>query len=178
MNPNISLPQLPTNLDPALRDYLFAWQKLITQKQLDDYSANKSVDTRLAQIENMYGIGAIYISINNVNPSTWMTGTTWVAFGKGRTLVGVDTAQTEFDTVEETGGEKTHTLTLNEMPSHDHYQQGISSPGSQAFKIASGTTYGLYSETEDKVKTEAVGGGSGHNNLQPYITVYMWKRTA
>ena len=47
MNPNISLPQLPANLDPALRDYLFAWQKLITQKQLDDYNNSSDLNTNL-----------------------------------------------------------------------------------------------------------------------------------
>ena len=51
MNPNISLPQLPSNLDPALRDYLFAWQKLITSKQLDDYSANTSIDNKADAID-------------------------------------------------------------------------------------------------------------------------------
>lgn len=49
-----------------------------------------------------------------------MSAGTWVAWGAGRVPVGVDTAQTEFNTVEKTGGEKTHTLATNEMPRHNH----------------------------------------------------------
>jgi microcystin-dependent protein len=60
------------------------------------------------------------MSINNVNPSTWITGTTWVAWGSGRVPVGVDISQTEFNIVEKPGGEKTHVLTIGEMPSHSH----------------------------------------------------------
>lgn len=66
-----------------------------------------------------YPIGAIYLSIDSTNP-TKLFGGTWEQIAQGRTLVGVDTSQTEFNTVKKTGGEKTHTLTINEMPSHSH----------------------------------------------------------
>ena len=62
-------------------------------------------------------IGSIYISVVNTNPSQWFGGV-WESFGSGRVLVGVDTSQTEFNTVLKTGGEKTHKLTINEMPKH------------------------------------------------------------
>jgi microcystin-dependent protein len=68
-----------------------------------------------------YPVGTIYMSVNNTNPGTFMGGT-WAAWGSGRTPVGVDTGQTEFDTVEETGGAKTHTLAATEMPTHTHTQ--------------------------------------------------------
>lgn len=64
MNPNISLPQLPANLDPALRDYLFAWQKLITQKQLDDYTQSKKEEVAL--ISNGIGINDSGINSNGI----------------------------------------------------------------------------------------------------------------
>ena len=113
------------------------------------------------------------MSVNNVNPST-LFGGTWIAFGTGRTLVGVDTSQTEFDTVEKTGGEKTHTLTIDEMPSHSHDAKGWAAviDGSGSYKT-------LGAEGVSRTySTDATGGGQSHNILQPYITVYMWKRTA
>ena len=68
-------------------------------------------------------IGSIYISVNNTNPSQWFDGV-WESFGSGRVLVGVDTSQSEFNTVMKTGGEKVHKLTTNEMPSHNHTYEG------------------------------------------------------
>jgi hypothetical protein len=67
----------------------------------------------------MYPVGSIYTSVINTSPSTYFGGT-WSVFASGRTLVGVDTGQTEFDTVQETGGAKTHTLTEAQIPSHTH----------------------------------------------------------
>ena len=65
-------------------------------------------------------VGSVYTSIVSTNPATLLGGGTWVSFGAGRVLVGLDATQTEFDTVEETGGAKTHTLTTAEMPAHLH----------------------------------------------------------
>ena len=67
----------------------------------------------------IYPVGSIYLSINNANPGT-IFGGTWASWGTGRVPVGVDTAQTEFNTVQKTGGAKTHTLSTSEMPSHTH----------------------------------------------------------
>ena len=68
---------------------------------------------------NIFPVGSIYMAVVSTNPSSFFGGT-WTAFGTGRTVVGIDAGQTEFDTVEETGGAKTHTLTTSEMPSHTH----------------------------------------------------------
>ena len=118
-----------------------------------------------------YPVGSVYLSVNNTNPSS-LFGGTWVEFAKGRTLVGVDTTQTEFNTVEKTGGEKEHKLTVEEMPSHSHTGKGNTlqntATGSQSYGYI---LDGSYTET---YKT---GGDEPHNNIQPYITVYMWKRT-
>lgn len=101
-------------------------------------------------------------------------GGTWVAWGVGRALVGVDTSQTEFNTVEKTGGVKTHTLTIAEMPSHSHRMY------TPVYANGSHDTFNTYAYTGSSYynTTEAVGGGQAHNNLQPYITAYQWKRTA
>lgn len=79
----------------------------------------------------VYPVGAIFPTVNSVNPGTYLTGTTWELFGSGKTLVGVDTDDTDFNTVEKAGGAKTvnlnhshstgnHTLLLSEIPSHNH----------------------------------------------------------
>ena len=79
----------------------------------------------------VYPVGAIFPTVNSVNPGTYLTGTTWELFGAGKTLVGVDTDDTDFNTVEKAGGAKTvnlnhshstgnHTLLLSEIPSHNH----------------------------------------------------------
>ena len=153
-------------------------------------SANNyaAYETRLAALEakvpdEIYPVGSIYIGVNNTNPGT-LFGGTWTSFGTGKTLVGVDTSQTEFDTVEETGGEKTHTLTIAEMPNHDHGNNipfsGTACSGC-GWLLLQRADYTAASQTVSYMRSGnslSTGGGGAHNNLQPYITVYMWKRTA
>jgi len=123
-----------------------------------------------------YPVGSVYISTSNVNPST--IGGTWESFGTGRTLVGVDASQTEFATVEKTGGEKTHTLTIDEMPSHSHVFNNRQNAGVGNFFNAPPLTANSGTEHKSNSSIDPTGGDQPHNNLQPYITVYMWKRTA
>lgn len=126
----------------------------------------------------VYPVGSIYISVTNTKPSYFFGGT-WAAFGTGRTLVGVDTTQNEFNTVQKTGGSKTHTLTLSQIPPHSHKtveKMGyIFYGGERAAGPAEGNGYATDSNT---LNTGSAGGGEAHNNLQPYITVYMWRRIA
>ena len=132
-------------------------------------------------INKIYPVGSIYMSVNNVSPATFIGGT-WVEFAQGKTLIGLDPDDTDFDTVEDTGGEKTHTLTVDEMPSHSHTFKGI--PKDQNFSWADPYTRNGYATTNVNpypAQGGAVnnsGGGGAHNNLQPYVVVYMWKRTA
>lgn len=124
-------------------------------------------------LDTYYPIGKIYITVGNENPNETIGGT-WIKFGAGRCLVGVDTSQTEFNAVEKTGGEKTHTLTIDEMPSHSHnmkVKQNASS-FSDGYPTA-GNTYDYFESNSPIIAT---GGNQPHNNLQPYITCYMWKR--
>jgi hypothetical protein len=128
----------------------------------------------------IYPIGAIYISVNSTDPGTIWSGTTWVAFGAGKTLVGLDSGDTDFDQVEETGGAKTHTLTVNEMPAHNHtFSDNVRSLSTQAGYPNPTSQYNpnLATNVISNV-TDNSGGGESHNNLQPYIVTYMWKRTA
>lgn len=122
-----------------------------------------------------YPVGSVYISVSSTSPAT-LFGGTWVAFATGRTLVGINTSDTDFKTVEKTGGEKTHKLTVNEMPSHTHDM----SLSLQRYGNGSATAHGSMYATNmgGTIVNENTGGDQAHNNLQPYITVYMWKRTA
>ena len=133
-------------------------------------------------IDSIYPVGSIYMSVLNVSPASKLGGT-WVAWGMGRTPVGVDGTQTEFDTVEKTGGAKTHTLQTTEMPSHSHRAMMWGENSGNYFGVNGGSTgmwqFG-YSSTgcDANFYTNRVGGGLAHNNLQPYITCFMWKRVS
>lgn len=132
---------------------------------------NISIDAR--DLYNVWPVGSIYISVVNTNPSEYFGGT-WEAFGTGRCLVGVDTSQTEFNSVEKTGGSKylqahTHTTTLSTYnPSGVGWYYigwlGVNINGVNQH------TFGVKTGGVNDITT----GNSG--NLQPYITVYMWKR--
>ena len=126
-------------------------------------------------MNSVYPVGSIYISVSSANPGLTFGGT-WVAFGSGKTLVGVDTGDADFSTAEATGGEKTHTLTVNEMPSHNHDKLKLrwsTSAGANAVYGSNGSGSG--SEYDSQAYE---GGGQAHENMPPYITVYFWKRTA
>ena len=119
-------------------------------------------------------VGHILITENPANPVTYYGVGTWVLTAQGKTLVGVDTNDTDFNKVGKTGGEKTHKLTVEEMPSHKH---------SIAFDQTNGSNIGGLKSNVANVYwnnrySSSTGGDKAHNNLQPYYTVYFWKRTA
>ncbi len=129
-----------------------------------------------ATLAAVYPVGSIYINAAvATNPGTLLGFGTWAAFGAGRVMVGIDASQTEFDTLEETGGAKTHTLSTSELPSHTHTAtlMGNGEDEQQNLPAAGDNT-----DPSRTMTTNATGGGGAHNNLQPYIVVYMWKRTS
>lgn len=144
-------------------------------------------------VDLIYPVGSIYMSVKSTSPAT-LFGGTWVRWGNGRVPVGVDASQKEFNSVEKIGGEKTHRLTEDEMPAHQHFADNNNGEekltgniGNMGFSAGSdegaGSCYGLNwayrsRRIDTGIKTAAAGGGDPHNNLQPYITCYMWKRTA
>jgi hypothetical protein len=142
-----------------------------------------------AAMAALHPVGSIYINATNAtNPGTLLGFGTWTAFGAGRVPVGFDSTNVLFDTAEETGGttdatllSHTHTATVTD-PGHLHVYQVKGGAG----LLMGGGTYG---ETNSSVNTSSATTGvtvansttgtSGSNaNYQPYITVYMWKRTA
>lgn len=71
-------------------------------------------------LEKIYPVGCIYMTTVSTNPNSIFGFGTWVAWGSGRVPVGVNASDSNFSTVEKTGGEATHKLTEAEMPKHDH----------------------------------------------------------
>ena len=193
-------------------------------------AANKAEQVKVemdAVTNKIYPVGSIYISVNNANPASFFGGS-WTAFATGRTIVGVDTSQGEFNSVEKAGGHKelqlhahglnNHVHSLNNhthsVPNHVHTMQGAGNHfhylGINKSAVQKGTSYnkpnnfesgstsyksnttGNHAHTMNSSGTCTTGGNSGNTggnsgnttsagggnagNLQPYITVYMWKR--
>jgi len=127
-------------------------------------------------LQAVYPVGSIYINAAvTTNPATLLGFGTWTAFGTGRVIVGYNASDTDFDALQETGGAKTHTLTTAEMPSHTHTSslRGNGEDELQNIPSASDNT-----DPSLTMTTAATGGGGAHNNVQPYIVAYMWRRTA
>lgn len=140
---------------------------------IDEIVSNKILEDN----KKKYPVGKIIMSTTNTNPSTYLGFGTWKLWGSGRVPVGVDTNDSDFNEAEKTGGEKTHTLTVEEMPVHSH-MGGVKSAGSG---INEHNQWGNDTTQKDNMGdtyTGNTGGNQAHNNLQPYITCYMWKRTA
>lgn len=136
--------------------------------------AGSDVPLASALLDMVYPVGSIYMSVNNVSPQSFLGGT-WVAWGAGRVPVGVNAGDSDFSSVEKTGGEKTHTLTTAEIPSHSHSNNvELTTGGGSQFRLRDMGGDNFSSPRS----TGRTGGGEAHNNLQPYITCYMWKRTA
>ena len=125
-----------------------------------------------------FPVGSLFLSAVATDPATLLGYGTWQAYAAGRVLVGLDAGQTEFDTLGETGGAKTHTLTTAEMPSHDHPVTSQTATSGAATSYEHGTLDTSSAETEATEVTGTRGGGGAHNNLQPYIVVHVWRRTA
>ena len=158
--------------------------------------------TALGQLTNIidafYPVGSIYMSVVNTDPST-LFGGTWESWGAGRVPVGVGIGTDEngvqrgFNTVESRGGEYTHSLNINEIPEHTHnYSDGsiyVGEPPESCITtdgcLNGGDGHLLPQSTSETVtdnpevlQTTKTGKSEPHNNIQPYITCYMWKRTA
>lgn len=148
--------------------------------QLEVYGDVYAEGKLLMTLDRVYPVGSIFISTAHTTASdvaTALGGGTWQAWGQGRVPLGMGSnGTTNYTTVEATGGEEKHTLTTSEMPRHHHSLFSVDTTGGSVGR-RNGTYYnggwwGNYENTTD------AGGDGSHNNMQPYITVYMWKRTA
>lgn len=141
--------------------------------------------------EALYPVGSIYVNAGvTTNPATLLGFGTWTAFGAGKVMVGLNGSDSLFDTLEETGGSKdaivvshTHTATVTD-PGHSHTIYGTltnASSGSNVRGLNSSTNNDVVSASQTtgiSVSNSTTGSSGTNANLQPYITVAMWKRTA
>lgn len=146
------------------------------------------MDNGIADLyDAIFPIGQIIIKGDDADYSNWL-GFTWERTAVGKVLVGYDNKDTDFNTIGKTGGEKEHTLTIDEMPSHSHdmdeesyggggykNKMGIRQDGGGSSHLtpqyAQTTSYSVYKPTY-------TGGGQAHNNIQPYQVVAYWKRVS
>lgn len=181
------------------------WKKM--KAYVDDHSSGGLT------LDKVYPIGSVYISACGANPNA-IIGGTWEEFATGRTLIGYDPADDDLTETGMTGGEKTHVLTVDELPEHNHDvtvenkeltgrvwnfvgQNANYGPGNSTSGVFSkggdGTCFypsntGKATGINDGFAMDAThnhtasasntGSGTAHNNMPPYITVRMWKRTA
>jgi hypothetical protein len=170
----------------------------VTQTSTDDSTKLATTafvqDVAAAVKEALFPVGSIYVNADvTTNPATLLGFGTWTAFGAGRVMVGLNGSDTLFDTLEETGGSKdaivvshTHTGTTASAGAHTHSvdipvgnDSGLSiievAGGSLPTKTYTTSTAGTHDHT---FTTDSTGSSATNANLQPYITVAMWKRTA
>lgn len=119
-----------------------------------------------------FPVGSIYMSVTDINPSTYFGGT-WEQIKDVFLLACGSTYKAGA-----TGGEATHQLTIEEMPSHTHtvaVHMGYDGGGNSSVQGSNGSYNWAHHGADWPSKT---GGGKSHNNMPPYLAVYVWKRTA
>jgi hypothetical protein len=135
-------------------------------------------------LASVYPVGSIYINASvSTNPATLLGFGTWTAFGAGRVMVGLNAGDASFDTAEETGGSKdatvvSHTHSVTD-PGHSHtvgiQTKTLDQNAGSASLAGAGTT--TTSTASTGISIQSTGSSGTNANLQPYIVVYMWKRT-
>lgn len=154
---------------------------------LDDIYAQKGSGGSIT-LNDVYPVGSIYMSVNNASPQS-LFGGTWVQL-EDTFLYATSTTADTGTTAPSGQGEATHTLTKNEMPSHNHtqnqhrHQQGHRSVYDGSGKAVASIGYNAgtsgnvtYYTSYETPTINNEGGGQAHNNMPPYMKVYMWKRT-
>jgi microcystin-dependent protein len=155
-------------------------------------------------VDRCYPVGSIFLSVLPTNPAEQLGIGTWIAFAAGRALVGLDASDADFNAAEKTSGAKTATLTEAQLPAHTHlqdahnhlqaahthvvtsqtattggatsYEHGVldtSSTEAEATEVTGATT--AVNQAATAVNQDA-GGGQAHNNIQPSIAIFMFKR--
>ena len=159
-------------------------------KKLETTSTGVTITGTLnASLAGAYPIGSIYMNITSTDPNTLLGFGTWARFGEGKMLMSQDNGNSRFDVGEETGGSESVTLTTSQIPSHNHL---ITHAGGGISANYFHPTYGAsisFGDNNTSIATNPfytypsacmsdTGGGQSHDNMPPFIVVYMWKRTA
>lgn len=153
-------------------------------KTASQQSIKAYIDAQItaAKTAMQIAVGDLHLSTSSTNPATSLGYGTWVAWGTGRVPVGVDTTQTEFNTVEKTGGDKLLQAHTHGPGSYNVYANAGAAQNTATnlddFAGSGGPIYGTHQRVGGFEGTSGSTGGGAGQNLQPYITCYMWKRTA
>jgi len=151
----------------------------------NDIASQNFVNTRnFLTLDDVYPIGSIYFTASSVQPGTSIGGT-WVRYAQGKCLFGVDDYDSDFSSVEQIGGEKTHTLTKAEIPPHKHIETRM---GFDFNPVVSGATSwrpfdnpaNEFETSDGSLNLDGTSQlqGLAHNNMPPYIAIHIWKRIA
>lgn len=197
-SPNLESDELKRKFDQGsikIKEYI---NEVLTE-EIDNLvtQINKDVSTKLLEDnKKKYYIGKLIFDTKNINPATYLGFGTWQLWGSGRVPVGVDSSDSNFNTVEKTGGSNTHnhnsgvtgstTLTVEQIPAHNHssndnyYLRSAEGGMGPAGAVHTMIDYAKWSWYKT-VQTQ--GGGKGHthtiqsgSNIPKYITCYIWKR--
>ena len=166
---------LVNNIIIALEDLIKEFVMESSASRIDYSAIIADIETRLAMISQprdytfLWPVGSIFISVVATNPAILLGFGTWVAFGTGRFLVGIDTSDADFDVVKETGGAKTHKHSVD-VPSI------ASGPPSATATIASGTGATVATDTHTHNVDPAAVDSAIVSNVPPYIVCYFWER--
>lgn len=189
LNPNSNNPISNSAVAGVMLQTVNEVESVTTNGQLVDALAVKALINTVNNLQtqvtnywkNIYPIGSVYISVNSsFNPNNTFGGT-WTRI-KDRFLL----ADGDHYTNGNTGGESTHTLTVNELPSHKHYvgnSEGgkfwyLGKSGGVAQDSSQGISFSGTNGRNTTFETTEVGDGNSHNNMPPYLVVMVWKRTA
>lgn len=141
-------------------------------KGLSIESVDKNYDI-MCSMRDSHPVGSLHFSIDPTDPSEFFGGR-WERIGKGRVPVGVDEDDEDFNKPGKTGGEKTHTLTVDEIPSHGH---GNFTGATQLHSDGNAFQRGYSGDTGKHINSAETGGGKAHNNMPPFFPCYIWVRT-
>ena len=154
------LPEPTEDADAATKNYV--------DTALANFAPDTEPDTEALTLDKVYPVGSIYLSTASTSPAT-LFGGSWTQI-KDRFLLAAGSTYSAGST----GGEATHKLTVDEMPSHSHGNvRTYSSDGDGS--VSTGESSG---SNDSSQYTDMEGGDSAHNNMPPYLVVYVWKRTA
>ena len=157
-----------------MNDYIYEFKDLPSTDIPYNAETFNAMQNKL--LDSIYPIGRGFIDFTDTDFSNYL-GFTWERELVGLTPVGLDTTQTEFNTIGKTGGEKTHTLTIDELPEFKPIALVDTQTGSVTGSaiVYRPVTDGIWYSAD---MFQPIGGNQPHNNLQPYQVVAYWKRVA
>ena len=169
---------LSEKFNPSVKAEIKAEINAVKDETKTEISAVKDAINNVTRHTTHVGQIILSTTLNTADKVKNIYGGNWEAFGAGKVLIGAGSNGGRSFTAGSTGGEYTHTLTINEMPSHTHTVTDWYFKRNEGDQL--GNTHGdeLLGNTHTTSTTSASGSGLAHNNMQPYVVVYMWRRVS